>query len=92
QIQGEQSGLITLGQVPQALFLMSLGLGERLNALAQLQATDRDTLNRALHRRDALHQLISPLGLGQFNVLVQGKELTTDAQKQLQGLTQPTFG
>ena len=92
QIQGEQSGLITLGQVPQALFLMSLGLGDRLNALAQLQATDRDTLNRALHRRDALHQLISPLGLGQFNVLVQGKELTTETHQQLKGLTQPAFG
>ncbi|MEL6399724.1 MAG: class I SAM-dependent methyltransferase [Cyanobacteria bacterium J06626_4] len=92
QIQGEQSGLVTLGQVPQALFLMALGLGDRLNALAQLQATDRDTLNRALHRRDALHQLISPLGLGQFNVLVQGKGLTTAAQKQIQGLTQPTLG
>ena len=91
QIQGKQSGLVTLGQVPQALFLMALGLGDRLNALTQLQATDRDTLNRALHRRDALHQLINPLGLGQFNVLVQSKGLTTDLQKQIQGLTQPAL-
>lgn len=86
---GKQCGLEPLGQTQQGLFLMALGLGDRLNALAQLQDTDSSTLRYALQRRETLHQLISPLGLGNFNVLVQGKGLNTPVQRELRGLTVP---
>ena len=86
--QGEACGLETLGATQQAMFLMALGLGDRLNALSQIQATDTDTINLAIQRRDRLHQLINPMGLGNFMVLVQGKGLSSDA-KTLKGLTVP---
>ena len=53
-----------------------------------MQATDLDTVNLAIQRRDRLHQLINPMGLGNFVVLVQGKGLQPDA-KVLTGLTTP---
>lgn len=87
--QGEQYGLETLGQTPQGLFLMALGLGDRLNELAQIQETDRATLRYALQRRETLHQLMNPMGLGNFTVLIQGKGLANSAQRTLQGLTVP---
>lgn len=74
--QGELLGLDNLGFTKQALFLMALGLGDRLQIL-------RDTslpLQEILQRRDALHQLINPSGLGNFGVLLQAKGLT-DSQK-----------
>ncbi len=86
--QGDRCGLETLGATQQAMFLMSLGLGDRLAALGQIQASDTATVNLAIQRRDRLHQLISPMGLGNFVVLVQGKGLTP-AAKVLQGLTVP---
>ncbi|HEY9888209.1 MAG TPA: class I SAM-dependent methyltransferase [Candidatus Obscuribacterales bacterium] len=89
QRQGEQQGLETLGCTQQGLFLMALGLGDRLSALTQLSGTDSATLRYALQQRDTLHQLISPLGLGSFTVLIQGKGLTQPPQKALQGLTIP---
>jgi len=70
------------------MFLMALGLGDRLNDLAQIQATDTETLNMAIQRRDTLHQLINPMGLGNFMVLVQAKNLEV-ANKPLKGLTIP---
>ncbi|ANV86626.1 class I SAM-dependent methyltransferase [Picosynechococcus sp. PCC 7117] len=86
QNHGESLGLATLGLTQQGLFLMALGLGDRLNALSQ-NPTDVMTLFR---RRDALHQLIDPMGLGGFYVLVQGKNLTDNQlQTSLKGLTQP---
>lgn len=90
QRQGERCGLQTLGFTQQALFLMALGLGDRLQALGQLQGSDSDTLRYALQRREALHQLISPMGLGNFGVLVQGKGLLPQATTPLpQGLRVP---
>ncbi len=86
--QGEACGLETLGATQQAMFLMALGLGDRLNALSQIQATDTDTINLAIQGRDRLHQLINPMGLGNFLVLVQGKDLKGNA-KILKGLTVP---
>ncbi|PZO33432.1 MAG: hypothetical protein DCF17_21925 [Shackletoniella antarctica] len=86
--QGDHCGLETLGATQQAMFLMSLGLGDRLAALGQIQASDTATVNLAIQRRDQLHQLINPMGLGNFVVLVQGKGLTADA-KVLKGLTVP---
>lgn len=86
--QGEQTGLNTIGTTQQAMFLMALGLGDRLNALAAIQETDPDTLTMAIQRRDRLHQLINPMGLGNFIVLVQGKQLPATAQD-LKGLIVP---
>lgn len=86
--QGEICGLNTVGTTQQAMFLMALGLGDRLNALSHIQATDKDSLNTAIQRRDTLHQLISPMGLGNFIVLVQSKGVT-DEGKPLRGLTVP---
>ncbi|MGB5973787.1 MAG: class I SAM-dependent methyltransferase [Nodosilinea sp.] len=86
--QGEVCGLETLGATQQAMFLMALGLGDRIAALGQIQASDPATVNLAIQRRDKLHQLINPIGLGNFVVLVQGKSLSSKA-KALKGLTVP---
>ncbi|MGB5968104.1 MAG: class I SAM-dependent methyltransferase [Spirulinaceae cyanobacterium] len=77
---GELFGLQKVGLTQQGMFLMALGLGERLQALSN------GTFNfqEVLQRRDALHQLIDPTGLGGFKVLVQSKGI--DAKEVLQGL------
>jgi SAM-dependent MidA family methyltransferase len=84
--KGKLCGLETLGFTPQAMFLMALGLGDRLLSLS----SDRMYLADILQRRDYLHQLINPTGLGGFGVLIQGKGLK-EKQKQikLRGLTTP---
>ncbi|MEM9121424.1 MAG: class I SAM-dependent methyltransferase [Cyanobacteria bacterium P01_F01_bin.56] len=87
--QGDRCGLTNLGTVPQELFLMALGLGDRLNQLAKIEATDPQTVRAALQRREALHQLINPMGLGKFNVLVQSKGLAAAPTTPLKGLTMP---
>lgn len=91
-LYGQQQGLTSLGTAPQELFLMALGLGDRLQELAQLQSTDGATLTYAIQRRETLHQLINPMGLGKFTALIQGKGLTTAAQRELRGLTIPPMG
>jgi SAM-dependent MidA family methyltransferase len=73
--QGDRCGLTNLGLTQQALFLMALGLGDRLSALGQSGASEPDAITALLRHRDYLQQLISPLGLGNFLVLVQGKNL-----------------
>lgn len=81
---GEQCGLQKLGFTQQGLFLMALGLGERIAAIS----TSTADLNQLLQRRDALHQLIDPQGLGGFGVLVQTKGLTpVEISTSLQGLS-----
>jgi SAM-dependent MidA family methyltransferase len=72
--QGELCGLDVVGFTQQALFLMALGLGDRI---ASLSTNDAEVLDLAtfLRRREALHQLIDPMGLGGFGVLVQSKGL-----------------
>lgn len=82
--QGELCDLTTIGFTPQALFLMALGLGDRLNELS----TGKYDITQIFKRRDALHQLIDPTGLGGFGVLIQGKNLNHN-QQSLQGLTVP---
>jgi SAM-dependent MidA family methyltransferase len=89
---GERCGLETLSQTQQGLFLMALGLGDRLNTLAQLPSTDSQTIRDALQQRETLHQLINPLGLGKFVVLLQGKGLTAETQRILTGITVPPLG
>jgi hypothetical protein len=64
-----------------------LGLGDRLAALS---ATDPDIpLQDILRRRESLHALMNPMGLGNFGVLIQSKGLSAD-QRRLKGLASPT--
>ena len=84
--QGERCGLHKLGFTQQGMFLMALGLGDRLSDLASGQYSFQEVLQR----RDALHQLIDPAGLGGFGVLVQSKGLSESQQGQvLRGLKIP---
>ena len=75
--QGEMVGLKTLGFTKQGMFLMALGLGNRLSELANGQFS----FQQVLQRRDALHQLINPTGLGGFGVLIQSKGLEEEEEK-----------
>jgi SAM-dependent MidA family methyltransferase len=59
--QGNLLGLQELGFTKQGMFLMALGLADRIAKPGTLE------------RRQALHQLIEPIGLGGFGVLLQGK-------------------
>jgi SAM-dependent MidA family methyltransferase len=81
---GKLQGLETIGLTKLAIFLMALGLGDRLEQLSNGQYNAL----QILQKRDALHQLINPLGLGGFDVLIQGKKLNLDRQF-LKGLTTP---
>jgi SAM-dependent MidA family methyltransferase len=81
QRQGELCNLETIGFTQQGLFLMALGLGDRLTELS----TGKYGIAEIFQRRDALHQLIDPTGLGGFWVLLQGKNLTAK-EHSLQGL------
>jgi SAM-dependent MidA family methyltransferase len=84
---GQDLGLDRLARIPQGPFLMNLGLGDRLTTLA---AGSADQLQQLLQQRDALHQLINPLGLGRFEVLLQTKGLPAEALQQLTGWQQGT--
>ncbi|MEG4202365.1 class I SAM-dependent methyltransferase [Microcoleus sp. Pol7_A1] len=87
--QGELCGLETVGFTQQALFLMALGLGDRI---ASLSTNDAEVLDVAtfLRRREALHQLIDPMGLGGFGVLVQCKGLKEEEKvRSIKGFTVP---
>jgi len=67
---GEQFGLHPLYITRQSLFLMALGLGNRLMA----QQHTNGNLRQALSRHQSLHHLIDPLGLGGFYVVLQSKQ------------------
>lgn len=83
---GEQCGLNNLGFIQQGLFLMALGLGDRIAAISQAKLP----LTQLLQRRAALHQLIDPTELGGFGVLIQSKGLqNTELTQPLKGLTVP---
>lgn len=82
--KGKQHNLQTIGFTQQGLFLMALGLGDRLSELS----SGKYDLSQIFQRRDALHQLIDPTGLGGFGVLIQGKNLK-EPEKSLQGLITP---
>ncbi len=87
--QGDRKGLKPLGFTQQGLFLMALGLGDRLAALSQIDAKNTQDIQHTILRRDALHQLMNPMGLGNFGVLVQSKGLTEAENGQpLRGLRQ----
>ncbi len=83
---GERCGLHKVGFIQQGLFLMALGLGDRIAALSYQE----QPLSQILQRRDALHQFLAPTGLGNFGVLVQSKGLRDkEIQQPLKGLTLP---
>ncbi|NET55181.1 MAG: hypothetical protein F6K47_02965, partial [Symploca sp. SIO2E6] len=96
--QGELCNLQKVGFTQQGMFLMALGLGERLAALSypgevpsQAVATGKD-VKTIMQRREVLHQLINPMGLGGFGVLVQSKGLKEKERKvTLQGFTVPPY-
>jgi SAM-dependent MidA family methyltransferase len=77
QQQGELFGLHTVGFMPQGMFLMALGLGERIAAIS----TSSGDIQSLLRRRQSLHQLIDPMELGKFGVLIQSQGLTTAEQE-----------
>ena len=76
QNQGELFGLQTVGFIQQGMFLMALGLGERIAAIV----TGSGDIQSLLRRRQNLHQLIDPIGLGKFGVLIQSQGLIPDEQ------------
>ncbi|MEL7242005.1 MAG: class I SAM-dependent methyltransferase [Cyanobacteria bacterium J06573_2] len=83
---GDRHGLQKIGLTQQGLFLMALGLGERLANLSQ----SNQPLSTILKRRDSFHQLLDPMGLGGFHVLIQAKGLQdTELSQKLKGLIQP---
>ena len=89
---GERRGLNTVEFTQQGLFLMALGLGDRIAALSQLSPTADLSINDILRRRDALHALINPMGLGNFGVLVQSKGLSdTEQARVLTGFDIPSM-
>ncbi len=82
---GTRCGLTTLDFTQQALLLMALGLGDRIQALKDANLN----LQEAFKRHQALHSLIAPGGLGGFGVLIQAKGLTDQQQGYLlKGLRQ----
>ncbi|MDZ8109330.1 MAG: class I SAM-dependent methyltransferase [Nostoc sp. DedQUE12a] len=83
---GDRCGLKNVGFIQQGLFLMALGLGERIAAISH----QKQPLSQLLQRREALHQLLDPTGLGGFGVLIQSKNLEkTEISQPLKGLTVP---
>jgi SAM-dependent MidA family methyltransferase len=85
ELYGELYNLHKIGFTQQGLFLMALGLGDRLNELSSGQFS----ISEIFKRRDALHQLIDPTGLGGYGVLIQVKNLTKS--ESLQGFTVPDY-
>jgi SAM-dependent MidA family methyltransferase len=77
QNRGELLGLQTVGFIPQGMFLMALGLGERIAAISNSSGD----IQSLLRRRQNLHQLIDPMGLGKFGVLIQSQGLTPEEQE-----------
>jgi SAM-dependent MidA family methyltransferase len=64
-------------------------LGDRIANLASSDGNVLD-LSAFLRRREALHQLIDPMGLGGFGVLVQCKGLSQDEKEsKLKGFIVP---
>jgi SAM-dependent MidA family methyltransferase len=94
--QGDLCGLRKVGFTQQGLFLMALGLGDRIAALSSTDNARGQAIAKAqdvmtiMQRRETLHQLIDPMGLGGFGVLVQSKNLTAqEEQRSLKGFSVP---
>ncbi|BBD53833.1 hypothetical protein NIES204_11150 [Planktothrix agardhii NIES-204] len=78
QLYGKDWGIDAVGFTQQALFLMALGLGDRISALSQ---PSNYSISEILQRRECLHSLIDPMGLGNFGVLLQSKGLSPSQQQ-----------
>jgi SAM-dependent MidA family methyltransferase len=86
ELWGEKCGLKKVGFTQQALFLMALGLGTRISQVSDSKLP----VNELLQRRDRLQQLLDPMGLGSFGVLIQSKELSdNESSRNLKGLIIP---
>lgn len=84
---GNLLGLKNVGFTQQGLFLMALGLGDKLN---QLSSNSGLSISEVLTRREALHSLMDPMGLGGFGVLVQSKGLNVEEEgEKLKGFNVP---
>ncbi len=84
---GKAHHLTALGFTQQGLFLLALGLGDRIAALSNSLAVTPQAIHTTLRHREALHQLVNPLGLGNFGVLIQYKGFPAPPTlKGLQGL------
>jgi len=82
EVYGERYGLSNIAYTPQALFLMNLGLGDRICGLS----SGKIPIGEMIERRNQLHSLINPEGLGNFGVLLQGKNLNKEQKNySLQG-------
>ena len=75
--RGNLSGLKNVEFTQQGLFLMALGLGDKLS---QLSTESGLSITEVLSRREALHSLMDPMGLGGFGVLVQSKGLSLEEE------------
>jgi SAM-dependent MidA family methyltransferase len=85
--QAELIGLVNLGFTQQGLFLMALGLGDRLQ---ELSTNPNLSISDVFSRRETLHSLIDPIGLGGFGVLLQAKGLNPREESIiLQGFAMP---
>ncbi len=63
-------------------------LGDRIAAISHQSGN----IQELLQRRQNLHQLIDPMGLGKFGVLVQSKGLTEmEGSQLLRGFTFPSM-
>ncbi|MEM7552531.1 MAG: class I SAM-dependent methyltransferase [Cyanobacteria bacterium P01_A01_bin.84] len=83
---GKHYGLTKMGFTQQGLFLMSLGLGERIAALSYAKIS----VPELIQRRDCLQQLLDPLGLGGFGVFVHSKGLLErESSQALKGFIEP---
>lgn len=71
EVYGNLYNLSKINYIPQALFLMNLGLGDRISELS----SGKIAIREVIERRNQLHNLINPQGLGNFGVLLQGKNL-----------------
>ncbi|MBD2595614.1 class I SAM-dependent methyltransferase [Nostoc spongiaeforme FACHB-130] len=86
ELWGEQCGLTKIGFTQQGLFLMALGLGDRIASLSHQDIA----IAQLLQRRESLHKLIDPTGVGGFGVLVQSKGLQNlEISQPLKGLIVP---
>lgn len=90
EIHGRHLQLNPVGYTQQGVFLMALGLGDRLANLTQSITPGPNSFNQLIQRRQSLHQLMdmAPMGLGTFGVLIQSKGILP-TNISLKGLTIP---
>ncbi len=87
ELVGEEMGLKKFGLASQAEFLGGLGIGEMFTRLASSAYVQTGGFSPAdlLQQREALLRLINPAAMGNFRVLIQGKNVP--AAPKLRGLS-----